>query len=221
MNAALFLIIGCAVLIVGYIFYGGWLAKKWGVDNSRPTPAHTMEDGKDYCPAKAPVLMGHHFSSIAGAGPINGPIQAAVFGWVPVMLWVLIGGIFFGGVHDFGALFASIRHKGESIGEVIGADYRRLRAKQPVHHLRLPDPDPGGGGLRLHRGGHLRAPPTPLDGAIWTMTASSANAARPPWCPCMFIVMAILFGLLCLSPRRARLGVASVVGVFGDCRGHA
>ena len=64
--------------------------------------------------------MGHHFSSIAGAGPINGPIQAAVFGWVPVMLWVLIGGIFFGGVHDFGALFASIRHKGESIGEVIG-----------------------------------------------------------------------------------------------------
>ena len=65
MNAALFLIIGCAVLVVGYIFYGGWLAKKWGVDNSRPTPAHTMEDGKDYCPAKAPVLMGHHFSSIA------------------------------------------------------------------------------------------------------------------------------------------------------------
>ena len=73
MNAALFLVIGCAVLVVGYIFYGGWLAKKWGVDNSRPTPAHTMEDGKDYCPAKAPVLMGHHFSSIAGAGPINGP----------------------------------------------------------------------------------------------------------------------------------------------------
>ena len=120
MNAALFLIVGCAVLVVGYIFYGGWLAKKWGVDNSRVTPAHELEDGKDYCPAKAPVLMGHHFSSIAGAGPINGPIQAAVFGWVPVMLWVLIGGIFFGGVHDYGALFASIRHKGESIGEVIG-----------------------------------------------------------------------------------------------------
>ena len=66
MNAALFLIIGVAVLIVGYIFYGGWLAKKWGVDNSRVTPAHELEDGKDYCPAKAPVLMGHHFSSIAG-----------------------------------------------------------------------------------------------------------------------------------------------------------
>lgn len=120
MNAALFLIIGIVVLLCGYIFYGGWLAKKWGVDNKNVTPAHELEDGKDYCPAKAPVLMGHHFSSIAGAGPINGPIQAAVFGWVPVMLWVLIGGIFFGGVHDYGALFASIRHKGQSIGEVIG-----------------------------------------------------------------------------------------------------
>ena len=119
MNAALFLIIGCAVLVVGYIFYGGWLAKKWGVDNSRPTPAHTMEDGKDYCPAKAPVLMGHHFSSIAGAGPINGPIQAAVFGWVPVMLWVLIGGVFFGAVTDFGALYASVKNDGKSMGLLI------------------------------------------------------------------------------------------------------
>ena len=155
MNAALFLIIGCAVLIVGYIFYGGWLAKKWGVDNSRPTPAHTMEDGKDYCPAKAPVLMGHHFSSIAGAGPINGPIQAAVFGWVPVMLWVLIGGIFFGGVHDFGALFASIRHKGRVHRRGHRRRYRR-QGQEAVHHLRLPDPDPGGGGLCLHRGQHLQ-----------------------------------------------------------------
>ena len=96
-----------------------WLAKQWGVDDSRQTPAHELEDGMDYVPAKAPVLMGHHFSSIAGAGPINGPIQAAVFGWVPVVLWVLIGGIFFGAVHDYGSLFASIRHKGQSIGEVI------------------------------------------------------------------------------------------------------
>ena len=119
MNAALFLIIGCAVLVVGYIFYGGWLAKKWGVDNSRVTPAHELEDGKDYCPAKAPVLMGHHFSSIAGAGPINGPIQAAVFGWVPVMLWVLIGGIFFGAVTDFGALYASVKNDGKSMGLLI------------------------------------------------------------------------------------------------------
>lgn len=121
MNAALILIIGLAVLICGYVFYGGWLCKQWGVQDTTKTPAHEMEDGVDYVPAKAPVLMGHHFSSIAGAGPINGPIQAAVFGWVPVMLWVLIGGIFFGGVHDFGALLASVRHKGQSIGEVIAS----------------------------------------------------------------------------------------------------
>lgn len=119
MNAAVILIVGIVILALGYVFYGGWLSKQWGIDPSRPTPAHELEDGMDYCPAKAPVLMGHHFSSIAGAGPINGPIQAAVFGWVPVLLWVLIGGIFFGGVHDYGALFASVRNDGQSIGTVV------------------------------------------------------------------------------------------------------
>ena len=119
MNAVVILLVGIAVLVAGYVFYGKWLAEQWGVGEQKSTPAHDLEDGNDYVPAKAPVLMGHHFSSIAGAGPINGPIQAAVFGWVPVMLWVLIGGIFFGAVHDFGALFASVRNKGQSIGEVI------------------------------------------------------------------------------------------------------
>lgn len=122
MNAVLILGIGITLLLTGYLFYGKWLSEQWGVDDSRETPAHTMQDGIDYVPAKAPVLLGHHFSSIAGAGPINGPIQAAVFGWVPVTLWVLIGGIFIGAAHDFGALFASIRHKGQSIGEVISAN---------------------------------------------------------------------------------------------------
>ena len=113
MNSLVLLLICIAVLVAGYIFYGGWLCKQWGVgDNKEATPAHELEDGVDYVPAKAPVLMGHHFSSIAGAGPITGPIGAAMFGWVPVVLWILIGGIFFGGVHDFGALFASVRHKG-------------------------------------------------------------------------------------------------------------
>ena len=112
MNAVVILLVGIVILVLGYIFYGGWLAKQWGVDPKRTTPAHEMEDGNDYVPAKAPVLMGHHFSSIAGAGPINGPIQAAVFGWVPVLLWVLIGGIFFGAVTDFGALYASVKNDG-------------------------------------------------------------------------------------------------------------
>ena len=119
MSAILILVISIAALLIAYVTYGSWLAKKWGIDPSRKTPAYEYEDGVDYVPAKAPVLLGHHFASIAGAGPINGPIQAAVFGWVPVLLWVLIGGIFFGAVQDFSALFVSIRNKGKSIGAVI------------------------------------------------------------------------------------------------------
>ena len=128
MNTLVLLLICMAVLGAGYVFYGGWLCKQWGIDPSIKTPAHTMRDGVDYVPAPAPVLIGHHFSSIAGAGPITGPIAAAFFGWLPVTLWVLIGGIFFGGVHDFGALVASLRHKGQSIGEIISTNVGR-RAK--------------------------------------------------------------------------------------------
>ncbi len=119
MTAILIIIAAIVLLLIGYVGYGSWLAKQWGVDPKKSTPAHEMEDGVDYVAAKPAVLMGHHFSSIAGAGPINGPIQAAVFGWVPVFLWCIIGGIFFGGLQDFGSLFASIRHKGKSVGEII------------------------------------------------------------------------------------------------------
>ena len=119
MNAMFVLSGALILLIVGYVFNGGWLAKQWGVDPKRPTPAQEMQDGVDYVPAKPYVLLGHHFSSIAGAGPINGPIQAAVFGWLPVLLWVLIGGIFFGAVTDFGALYASVKYDGKSMGLLI------------------------------------------------------------------------------------------------------
>lgn len=119
MTALLIILAALVLLFIGYVFYGGWLAKQWGIDPTKKTPAVTMPDGVDYVEAKPAVLMGHHFSSIAGAGPINGPIQAAVFGWVPVFLWCVIGGIFFGGLQDFGSLFASIRHDGKSVGEII------------------------------------------------------------------------------------------------------
>ncbi|MBP3815799.1 MAG: carbon starvation protein A [Firmicutes bacterium] len=120
MTPVLIIVAAIVILVIGYTTYGKWLAKEWGVDPSRTTPAIELEDGVDYVAAPPQVLMGHHFSSIAGAGPINGPIQASVFGWVPVFLWCVFGGIFFGGVHDYGSLFASIRHGGKSIGEVIG-----------------------------------------------------------------------------------------------------
>jgi len=117
--ALIIILAAIALLVLGYIFYGSWLAKQWGIDPTKKTPAYEKEDGVDYVAAKPAVLMGHHFSSIAGAGPINGPIQAAVFGWVPVFLWCIIGGIFFGGLQDFGSLFASIRNDGKSVGEII------------------------------------------------------------------------------------------------------
>ena len=120
MNTLVLLLICIAILACGYIFYGRWLCKQWGVgENDEPTPAHTLEDGVDYVPAKAPVLMGHHFSSIAGAGPVTGPILASVFGWVPVLLWLIIGGLFFGAVQDFTALYASVKNEGKSMGLLI------------------------------------------------------------------------------------------------------
>ena len=119
MTALIIILVAIALLVVGYVTYGSWLAKQWGIDPSRKTPAIEMEDGVDYVAAKPAVLMGHHFSSIAGAGPINGPIQASVFGWVPVFIWCIVGGIFFGGLQDFGSLFASVRNEGKSVGEII------------------------------------------------------------------------------------------------------
>ena len=122
MNLGVLLGVSFIVLLVAYLTYGRYLAKQWGVnltDKADPTPAHAQFDDVDYVPAKAPILLGHHFSSIAGAGPINGPILAAFFGWLPVVLWILIGGIFVGGVHDFGSLFASVKNRGCSIASVI------------------------------------------------------------------------------------------------------
>ena len=210
MNAMLVVLVGCAILVVGYIFYGGWLAKQWGVDDKKVTPAHEMEDGMDYVPAKAPVLMGHHFSSIAGAGPINGPIQAAVFGWVPVVLWVLIGGIFFGAVHDYGALFASIRHKGQSLGEVVAVNIGE-RAKKlflVFSYLTLVLVVAAFASIVA---GTFEAKYTEA-GAV-DMAASATNASVA-MISILFILMAIIFGLLAYR-RGAPLSVATVAGVIG------
>ena len=208
MNAAVLLIISIAILVVGYIFYGGWLSKKWGVDPNNVTPAHTMEDGVDYVPAKAPVLMGHHFSSIAGAGPINGPIQAAVFGWVPVALWVLIGGIFFGGVHDFGALFASVRNKGKSIGTVI-EDSIGLKAKRLFlifAYLTLLLVVAAFASIVANT---FKA--TFLENGAVDYAASAANASTA-MISIFFIVLAIFFGFF-VYRRNAPLGVSTIIGV--------
>ncbi len=110
---------GMIVLALGYVIYGRFLARQFELDDSRLTPSRTMGDGVDYVPARRPVLFGHHFSSIAGAGPIVGPIIAAsMFGWGPVLAWILVGAIFIGGVHDFGSLVMSVRHRSRSVAEI-------------------------------------------------------------------------------------------------------
>ena len=119
MNGILMMVIAIVVLGGAYLLYGRWLAKKWGIDPQKKTPAYEFEDGVDYVPSDRGVVFGHQFASIAGAGPINGPIQAAIFGWVPVLLWVLIGGVFFGAVQDFSSMYASVKNKGRSIGIII------------------------------------------------------------------------------------------------------
>ncbi len=209
MNALVLLVICIAVLVCGYIFYGGWLAKQWGVgENQEETPAHTLQDGVDYVPAKAPVLMGHHFSSIAGAAPITGPIGAAIFGWLPVTLWVLIGGIFFGGMHDFGALFASVRHKGQSIGEIISANMSRRAKKLFVTFAYLTLI------LVVAAFGSIVAS---TFGASYTETgavdyAASVSQACVAMVSVLFILIAIVFGFL-VYRRNVPMGIASVAGV--------
>ena len=119
MNSLVIILIAMAVLAAGYVFYGRWLAKKWGIDEKAKTPAFTHEDGEDFVPSSKFTVFSHQFSSIAGAGPVTGPILASVFGWVPVLLWLLIGGLFFGAVQDFGALYASVKNEGKSMGMII------------------------------------------------------------------------------------------------------
>lgn len=119
MSGILMMIIALVVLGGAYLLYGRYLQNKWGIDPNAKTPAYELEDGVDYVPADTNVVFGHQFASIAGAGPINGPIQAAMFGWLPVMLWILIGGVFFGAVQDFAAMYASVKNKGRTIGYII------------------------------------------------------------------------------------------------------
>lgn len=119
MNTLVIVLVAAVLFVAAYVLYGRWLANKWGIDPKAKTPARKFEDGQDYVPTDGWTVFSHQFSSIAGAGPVTGAIQAAVFGWVPVLLWVLIGGIFFGAVTDFGALYASVKNDGKSMGLLI------------------------------------------------------------------------------------------------------
>ncbi len=205
MSALLILIIAVVLLAIGYVVYGSWLAKQWGVDPNRETPAHTSYDGKDFVPANPAVLMGHHFSSIAGAGPINGPIQAAVFGWVPVFLWCVFGGIFIGAMHDFGALFASIRHNGGSIGEIMkdsmGVKSQRLFIIFALAVLIL---------VIASFTAVVAGTFVSVDPSAATYSANGSTAMTS----ILFIVIACIFGFF-VYRKNAKIGPATIVGIIG------
>jgi carbon starvation protein len=194
MNSLFVILFSIVCFIIAYVTYGAWLAKQWGIDPKRKTPAHTRNDGVDYVPAKAPILLGHHFASIAGAGPITGPIAAAIFGWVPVLLWIVIGSIFFGGVQDYSSLFASVRHDGRSIGEVIEVNMGKTGKKLFAAFAWLT--------LLL-----VIAAFTNIVANTFTAVPAAASASM------MFIVLAVGFGYF-VYQKGAPLGISSVIGVI-------
>lgn len=179
--------------LLSYRLYGNYLSKKFNVNDNNPTPSHTMTDGVDYVPAKAPVLLGHHFASIAGAGPIVGPVIAAGFGWLPVYLWIILGAIFIGGVHDFSSIMASIRHKSKSIGTIIetyiGLDGKRLFLLFAWATLILVI-------------------------AVFTIIVSDTFSHNPAVASAsiQFILLAILFGIM-IYRLKMNLTIATLIGV--------
>ncbi len=193
MNAIWMLVIASIAFIVAYLTYGSFIAKKLGVDPKIKTPAHTMRDDVDYVPTRGPVLMGHHFASIAGVGPIIGPIAASAFGWLPVFLWVVIGSVFIGAVHDFQALMVSIRHRGKTIAEVlkenVGISSKKLFAAFAWLALVL-----------------IMAVFAIVIAGAFVATPSAATAAI------LFMVLAILFGQT-VYRRGVSLRVATLIGV--------
>ena len=209
MTALLIILAAIALLFLGYVFYGSWLAKQWGIDPKRTTPAKEMKDGVDYVAAKPAVLMGHHFSSIAGAGPINGPIQAAAFGWIPVFLWCVIGGIFFGGLQDFGSLFASVRNGGKSVGEIIKSSMGKTAKKLFIIFALLVLILVIASFVNVVAGTFFTA-----EGAKMGFVTNPTNNQTTALISVLFIVLAVIYGILTNKCGLKTLP-ATIIGIAG------
>ncbi len=188
------ILVAIVLFVLAYFTYGNFLKKSWGLSDKKEAPAHTKNDGVDYVPAEAPVLLGHHFASIAGAAPIIGPIAASGFGWLPVLTWIILGGIFIGGVHDFGSLFTSVRYGGRSIGEVINQNIGESGKKLFSIFAWLT--------LILVISAFMS-----IVAATFESTPSAATASI------LFIMLAIVFGLI-RNRSNLSLGSATVIGVI-------
>lgn len=215
MNGLVIVLIGIVVLGAGYLFYGRWLAKKWGLDPKAKTPAYTHEDGQDYVPSSKFTVFSHQFSSIAGAGPVTGPILASVFGWVPVLLWLLVGGLFFGAVQDFGSLYASVKNEGKSMGMIIEKYIGRFGRKLFMLFcwlftlLVIAAFTDMVAGTFMSTGAGTEA----FSAATKNANASAASISM------LFIVVAIIFGIIQKHVKmnegvRAVVAVALLVGMF-------
>ena len=215
MNGLVIVLIGIVVLGAGYLFYGRWLAKKWGLDPKAKTPAYTHEDGQDYVPSSKFTVFSHQFSSIAGAGPVTGPILASVFGWVPVLLWLLVGGLFFGAVQDFGSLYASVKNEGKSMGMIIEKYIGRFGRKLFMLFCWLFTLLVIAAFTDMVAGTFMS---TGAGTEAFTAATKNANASAAS-ISMLFIVVAIIFGLIQKHVKmnegvRAVVAVALLVGMF-------
>ena len=216
MNTLVIVLIAAVVLLTAYLLYGRWLAKKWGIDPKAKTPAVKYNDGKDYVPTNGWTVFSHQFSSIAGAGPVTGAIQAAAFGWLPVFLWVLLGGIFFGAVTDFGALYASVKNQGKSMGMLIEKYIGKLGRKLFLLFCWLftliviaAFADMVAGTFNAY---------TVVDGTTQLADAARSNGAAG-MVSIMFMVFAVVFGLLqkkfnLSGWKEALLGILCIAASF-------
>ena len=194
MSLLILILIALVAFAIALKTYGGYLGKLVGIDDSKKTPAHTMTDGVDYIPAKAPVLMGHHFASIAGGGPILGPIQASVFGWLPCFLWIVLGSIFIGGVHDFMSLISSVRHEGKTVGEVVGKNVGKSAKILFLIFVWLA---------------------LVLVIAVFAILVANTFAANPSVATASILFMIIAVGMgFALYRKGASLGIVTVIGVI-------
>ncbi len=191
--ASMILVVGVLIFLIALNTYAKWVEKQWGIEEARITPAHSMNDGIDYVPAPKIVLFGHHFSSIAGAAPVVGAITASMFGWVPVTIWCIVACVFIGGVQDFGTIFASVRHKGRSMGEVVknymGVSGKRLFSVFAFFTTIL-----------------LVAAFFDIVANTFVSTPSAATSSV------LFILLAVLYGLM-TNKMRVPTVIATVIGV--------
>ena len=216
MNTLVIVLVAAVVLIAAYTLYGRWLANKWGIDPKAKTPAVKCNDGKDFVPTNGWTVFSHQFSSIAGAGPVTGAIQAAAFGWLPVLLWVLIGGVFFGAVTDFGALYASVKNEGKSMGMLIEKYIGKLGRKLFLLFCWLfcliviaAFADMVAGTFNAY---------TVVDGAAQLSDAAQTNGAAG-MVSIMFMVFAVVMGLIqkkwnLTGWKEAMLGIVCILASF-------